>query len=146
MMDGFENPDIELETAAIQLFARQTVGSTLSELKMLYGRNSIKEPFSTLCNDVDDIIDSLDKNSKLANFISIRGMEFFNKSNYQENVSFVTAAYRNMMMKRDEPSLKYGLKQFLHPALQVNHLIIINYCLFTKLTLQLYFLACCRLS
>lgn len=119
MTDGFDNPDIELETAAIQLFARQTVFTTLSELKMLNGRNSFKEPYLTLCNDVEDLIENLEGNFKLASFISSQGIEFLNNSNYEENVSFITVIFRNIMMKRNEPSLKYGLQQFLHPALMV---------------------------
>lgn len=119
MADGFDDPDIEVETAAIQLYARQTVCNTLTELKMLYGRNSIKEPFLSLCNDVEDLVESLEETSKLANFISSRGVEFCHTSKYEESVSFLTTAYRNLMMKRDNPSLKYGLQQFLHPALMV---------------------------
>jgi len=119
MTDGFDSPDIDLETAAIQLFVRETVNTTLNELKMLYGRNSIKEPFFTLCNDVVDLVESLDEKIELANYISHCGVEYFNKSEYQENISFITIAYRNMMFKRNNPSLKYGLRQFLHPALMV---------------------------
>lgn len=117
MTDGFDDPDIELESAAIQLFARQTVGTTLAELKMLNGRNSIKEPFYTLCNDIDDLVDSLEGSMKLTNFISNRGIDYLIKSDYKDNVSFITEIYRNIKMKKYEPSLKYGLKQFLHPAL-----------------------------
>lgn len=123
MTDGFEDPDIELETAAIQLFVHQTVGTTLTELKMLYGRNSIYEPFLSLCNNVDDLLESLETNIELSNFISKQGIKFFNESNFEENISFLTKAYRNIMMKRNEPSLKYGLQQFLHPALMVILLI-----------------------
>lgn len=119
MTDGFRDQDVELETAAIQLFGRQTVSTTLAELKMLIGRSSIKEPYLTLFNDVDDMIECLDGSIELANFISRRGVEFFNKSEYKENVSFLTVAYRNLMMKRNNPSLKYGLQQYLHPALIV---------------------------
>lgn len=119
MTDGFQDPDIELETAAIQLFVRQTVGTTLSELKMLNGRNSIKEPYVTLCNDIGNLIDSLEENIELASFISSRGVDFFIKSDYKEKVSFLTIAYRKIMMKKNNPSLKYGLQQFLHPALMV---------------------------
>jgi len=119
MADGFDSPDIDLETAAIQLFVRETVNTTLNELKMLYGRNSIKEPFYTLCNDVVDLVESLDEKIELANYISHCGVEYFNKSQYQENISFITIAYRNMMFKRNNPSLKYGLRQFLHPSLMV---------------------------
>lgn len=119
MTDGFDDPDIELETAAVQYFARQTVGTTLTELKMVHGRNAIKEPFLTLCNDVENILESLEGSIKLSNFISSKGVEYFNKSNFKENVSFFTSTYRNIMMKRDDPSLKYGLQQFLHPALMV---------------------------
>lgn len=119
MTDGFDDPDVELETAAIQLFVRQTVGSTLSELKMLNGRNSINEPFSTLCSDVEDLVENLDRTMYLANVISKRGVEFFNTSGHSENVSFLTTMFRNQMMKRDTPSLKYGLRQFLHPGLMV---------------------------
>jgi hypothetical protein len=119
MTDGFDDPDIEVETAAIQLFARQTVNTILAELKMLYGRNSVRERFSSLCNDVEDLVESLEETSKLANFISCRGVEFFHQSKYEDNISFLTLAYRNLMMKRDTPSLKYGLQQYLHPALMV---------------------------
>jgi len=119
MTDGFDDPDIELETAATQLFAQQTVSNTLTELKMLNGRNSINEPFSTICRDVEDLIESLDGTIKLGNFISSRGVDYLKKSSYKENISFLTSAYRNLMMKRNEPSLKYGLQQFLHPALMV---------------------------
>lgn len=119
MTDGFDDPDIELESASIQLFARQTIDSILLDLKMVNGRNSINQEFSTLCNEVEDLVESLEGSIKLANFISSRGVEFFNKSDYEENVSFLTTAYRNIMMKRNEPSLKYGLQQFLHPALKV---------------------------
>jgi len=119
MTDGFHDPDIELETAAVQLFARQTVGTTLAELKMLNGRISIKEPYLTLYNNVEDMIDSLDDTTKLANFISARGVDFMKQSDYEENVSFLTGAYRKLMMKRNQPSLKYGLQQYLHPALTV---------------------------
>lgn len=119
MTDGFDDPDIELESAAIQYFAHQTVGTTLAELKMLYGRNAIKEPFSTLYDDVENILENLEGSIKLANFISSRGVEFFYKSNYKDNISFLTAMYRNIMIKRNNPSLKYGLHQFLHPALMV---------------------------
>ncbi|XP_008181565.1 acyl-CoA dehydrogenase family member 9, mitochondrial [Acyrthosiphon pisum] len=118
MTDGFDDPDIELESASIQLFARQTVDSILIDLKMVNGRSSINQNFSTLCNEVEDLVESLEGSMKLANFISSRGVEFFNKSDYEENVSFLTTAYRNIMMKRNEPSLKYGLQQFLHPALK----------------------------
>lgn len=118
MTDGFDDPDIELESASIQLFARQTVDTILMDLKMVNGRNSLKEPFLNLCNEVEDLVESLEGSMKLANFISSRGVEFFNKSDYEENVSFLTTAYRNIMMKRNEPSLKYGLQQFLHPALK----------------------------
>lgn len=123
MTDGFDNPDIELETAAIQLFARQTVNATLTELKMLNGRHSFEEPFLTMCNDVEDLVDSLDGNIKLANFISSQGVEFFNNSDYEEQVSFLTTIFRNIKMKQNEPSLKYGLKQYLHPALLVPTII-----------------------
>lgn len=119
MTDGFDDPDIEVETAAIQLFARQTVGTILTDLKMLYGRNSIKEPFLSLCNDVENLVESLEETSQLSNFISSRGVEFCHQSKYEENISFLTIAYRNIMMKRDDPSLKYGLRQYLHPALMV---------------------------
>jgi len=119
MTDGFDDPDIELESASIQLFARLTVDSILIDLKMVNGRSSINQEFSTLCNEVEDLVESLEGNMKLANFISSQGVEFFNKSDYEENVSFLTKAYRNIMMKRNEPSLKYGLQQFLHPALKV---------------------------
>lgn len=119
MADGFDNPDIELETAAVQYLARQTVGTTLAELKMLYGRNAIKEPFSTLCDEVENILENLDGSIELSNFISSRGIEFFNKSNYKENISYLTSMYRKIMIQRDDPSLKYGLQQFLHPALMV---------------------------
>lgn len=119
MTDGFDNPDIELEKAATQLFARQTVVASLTELKMLYGRNYFKEPYFTLCNDVENLIESLEGNIKLANFISSRGVEFFNNSDYEEKVSFITKIFRNIMIKRNDPSLKYGLHQFLHPALMV---------------------------
>lgn len=118
MTDGFDDPDIELESASIQLFARQTVDTILMDLKMVNGRNSLKEPFLNLCNEVEDLVESLEGSMKLANFISSRGVEFFNESDYEENVSFLTTAYRNIMMKRNEPSLKYGLQQFLHPALK----------------------------
>lgn len=118
MTDGFDDPDIELESASVQLFARQTVDTILMDLKMVNGRNSLKEPFLNLCNEVEDLVESLEGSMKLANFISSRGVEFFNKSDYEENVSFLTTAYRNIMMKRNEPSLKYGLQQFLHPALK----------------------------
>lgn len=123
MTDGFEDPDVELETAAIQLFVHQTVGTTLTELKMLYGRNSINEPFLSLCNNVDDLLECLEKKVKLANFISSLGVKFYNESKFKENVSFLTIAYRNIMMKRNDPSLKYGLQQYLHPALIVILLI-----------------------
>lgn len=119
MTDGFDNPDIELETAATQLFAQQAVSNTLTELKMLNGRNSINEPFLTICNDIEDLIESLDGSIKLGNFISSQGVYYLKKSSYKENISFLTLAYRNIMMKRNEPSLKYGLQQFLHPALVV---------------------------
>uniref|UniRef100_A0A2S2NG40 Acyl-CoA dehydrogenase family member 9 n=1 Tax=Schizaphis graminum TaxID=13262 RepID=A0A2S2NG40_SCHGA len=118
MTDGFDDPDIELESASIQLFARQTVDNILLDLKMVNGRNSINEQFLSLCNEVEDLVESLEGSMKLANFISSQGVEFFNKSDYKENVSFLTTAYRNIMMKRNEPSLKYGLQQFLHPALK----------------------------
>lgn len=124
MTDGFEDPDIELETAVIQLFARQTVSTTLQQLQFINGRNSIKEPFLTLYNDVEDLIESLDKKIELANFISSQGVEYLNKCNYDENVSFITKAYRDIMMKRYNPVLKYELKQFLHPALMVMLFII----------------------
>lgn len=139
MTDGFDGPDVELETAAVQLYVRQTAYTTLNELKMLSGRNSTREPFVTMCNEVEDLIDSLEGTTKLANFISGRGVEFFHKSEYKENISFVTQAYRNIMMKRGEPSLKYGLQQFLHPALMVMSLklyflltsnLVNTYCLF----------------
>ncbi|VVC29254.1 Hypothetical protein CINCED_3A002695 [Cinara cedri] len=117
MTDGFDDPDIELETAAIQLFARQTFSTTLHELQFVNGRSSVKEPFSSLYNDVEDLIESLDNTIELANFISSRGVEYFNKSKYEENISFITIAYRNIMMKRNNPSLKYEINQFLHPAL-----------------------------
>lgn len=119
MTDGFDDPDIELESAAIQLFIRQTVSTVLLELKMLNGRNSAKEPFSTLCSDVENLIDSLEGSIKLSSIISSRGMEYFNSSDYKENISFFTASYRKIMMKRDNPSLKFDLKQFLHPAFMV---------------------------
>lgn len=119
MADGFDDPDIEVESASVQLFARQTVDNTLTDLKMINGRCSINEQFSTLFKEVEDLVESLEGNMKLANFISSRGVEFFNKSDYEDNVSFLTTAYRNLMMKRNEPSLKYGLQQFLHPALKV---------------------------
>jgi len=119
MTDGFDDPDVELESASIQLFARQTIDSILMDLKMVNGRSSINEPFLTLCNEVEDLVESLEGSMKLANFISSRGVEFFNKSDYEENISFLTKAYRDIMMKRNEPSLKYGLQQFLHPALKV---------------------------
>lgn len=119
MTDGFYDPDIELESASIQLFARQTVDNILIDLKMVNGRrSSVNEQFSILCNEVEDLVESLNGSMHLANFISSRGVEFFNKSDYEENVSFLTTAYRNIMMKRNEPSLKYGLQQFLHPALK----------------------------
>lgn len=120
MTDGFDGPDVELETAAVQLFVRQTANATLNELKMLCGRNSIREPFATACNDVEDLIESLQGTAELAAFISARGVEFLHGSDYKENISFITQTYRNIMMKRGEPSLKYGLKQFVHPALMVN--------------------------
>lgn len=129
MTDGFDDPDIELESAAIQLFARQTVSTTLAELKMINGRSSIEEPFCTLCNDVEDLVESLDGSIKLANFISIRGIDYFKKSDYKENVSFITSMYRNIMMKKSEPSLKYDLKQFLHPALMV---MLLTYAIYSK--------------
>lgn len=119
MTDGFDDPDIELESAATQLFARQTVSTTLTELKMLNGRSSIEEPFCTLCNDVEDLVESLEGSMKLANFISVRGIDYLKKCDYKENVSFITSMYRNIMMEKYEPSLKYDLKQFLHPALMV---------------------------
>lgn len=119
MTDGFDDPDVQLESAAVQLFARQTVGTTLAELKMLNGRRSIERPFCTLCDDVEDLVESLEGSMKLANFISVRGIDYLKKSDYRENVSFITSMYRDIMMKKYEPSLKYGLKQFLHPALMV---------------------------
>lgn len=119
MTDGFDDPDVELETATVEHFARQTVGTTLTELKILYGRSAIREPFLSLCNDVENILEDLEGSMKLSNFISSRGVEYFNKSNYKENVSFLTSTYRNIMMKRDDPSLKYHLQEFLHPALMV---------------------------
>lgn len=124
MTDGFDAPDIELESAAVQLYVRHTVSDTLNELKMLNGRNSINEPFSTLCDQVEELVDSLDGTIVLANSISCRGVDYFSKSDYEENVSFLTKAFRNIQMKRNEPSLKYGLQQFLHPALTVMSLNI----------------------
>uniref|UniRef100_A0A2H8TJ72 Acyl-CoA dehydrogenase family member 9, mitochondrial n=1 Tax=Melanaphis sacchari TaxID=742174 RepID=A0A2H8TJ72_9HEMI len=123
MTDGFDNPDIGLESASVQLFARQTVNNVLLDLKMVNGRNSVSDQFLSLCNEVENLVESLEGSIKLANFISSQGIEFFNKSDYEENVSFLTTAYRNLMMKRNEPSLKYGFKQYLHPALQVCNII-----------------------
>lgn len=119
MADGFDDPDIEVEAAAVQLFARQTVNTILTELKFLYGRNAIKKPFSSLCNDIEDLVESLEETSKLTNFISSRGVEFCNQCKYEDNISFLTNAYRNIMMKRDTPTLKYGFQQYVHPALMV---------------------------
>lgn len=119
MTDGFDNPDVELETAVIQLFIRQTIKTTLQELQFINGRNSIKEPFLTLCNDVEDLMESLDGKIKLANFISIRGVEYSGNSKYDENISFIVSTYRKIMMKKNNPSLKYEIQQFLHPALKV---------------------------
>lgn len=133
MTDGFDDPDIELESAAVQLFVHQTVGTTLAELKMLYGRRSIQEePFCTLCDDVEDLVESLEGRMKLANFISNRGIDYHGKYYHKENVSFITSMFRDIMMKKDEPSLKYGLKQFLHPALMVMLLTSAIYCTHIK--------------
>ncbi|XP_050538579.1 uncharacterized protein LOC126904005, partial [Daktulosphaira vitifoliae] len=118
MIDGYDNPDVELETATIEMFSRQTANTILRDLKTVYGRNSIKEPFLTCCNDIEKLVLHLKNSIELSEFISSRGIEYSNKSDYKENVSFLVSAYRNMMMKKDDPSLTYGFQQFLHPALK----------------------------
>ncbi|XP_050431779.1 uncharacterized protein LOC126840217 [Adelges cooleyi] len=117
MIDGFDNADVELEVASTEMYTRQAVTTTLRDLKSLYGRGSINEPFLSKYNDVDNLLVNLTNNIELSEFIGSCGVDYLNKFGCESNTSFLVSAFRKYKMKRDDPSLILGLQQYLHPAL-----------------------------